>query len=80
MFKLVCCFSDFVSKIQNVVLRLRWTDKCFNTETKRIKYEISFILFSLIGEGNGNPLQYSCLRNLMDRGAWWATVYGVTRS
>ena len=32
------------------------------------------------GEGNGNPLQYSCLGNLMDRGAWWATVYGVTES
>ena len=29
------------------------------------------------GEGNGNPLQYSCLENSMDRGAWWATVYGV---
>ena len=29
-------------------------------------------------EGNGNPLQYSCLENLMDQGAWWATVLGVT--
>ena len=29
-------------------------------------------------EGNGNPLQYSCLGNPMDRGAWWATVHGVT--
>ena len=32
------------------------------------------------GEGNGNPLQYSCLENLMDRGAWWATVHGVAKS
>ena len=32
------------------------------------------------GEGNGNPLQYSCLKNPMDRGAWWATVNGVTKS
>ena len=31
------------------------------------------------GEGNGNPLQYSCLKNLMDRGAWQATVQGVVR-
>ena len=31
------------------------------------------------GEGNGNPRQYSCLENPMDRGAWWATVHGVTR-
>ena len=32
------------------------------------------------GEGNSNPLQYSCLENHMDRGAWWATVHGVTKS
>ena len=32
------------------------------------------------GEGNGNPLQYSCLENAMDRGAWWATVHGITKS
>ena len=32
------------------------------------------------GEGNGNPLQYSCLANPMDGGAWWAAVHGVTRS
>ena len=32
------------------------------------------------GEGNGNLLQYSCLKNSMDRGAWWATVQGVAKS
>ena len=32
------------------------------------------------GEGNGNPLQYPCLENLMDRGAWWAAVHGVGKS
>ena len=32
------------------------------------------------GEGNGNPLQHSCLGNPMNRGAWWATVLGVTKS
>ena len=32
------------------------------------------------GEGNGNPLQYSCLKNPMDGGAWWATVHRVTKS
>ena len=32
------------------------------------------------GEGNGNLLQDSCLENPMDRGAWWATVHGVTKS
>ena len=32
------------------------------------------------GGGNGNPLQYSCLENPRDRGAWWAAVYGVAQS
>ena len=32
------------------------------------------------GGGHGNPLHYSCLKNPMDRGAWWATVHGVTKS
>ena len=32
------------------------------------------------GEGNDYPLQYSCLENSMDRGAWWATVHGVAKS
>ena len=33
-----------------------------------------------LGEGNGNPLQYSCLEDLMDRRTWWATVHGVAKS
>ena len=42
---------------------------------------ISVSAFSLgSGEGNGNPLQYSCLENPMDGGAWWAIVHGVTES
>ena len=32
------------------------------------------------GKGNGNPLQYPCLENPMDRGAWWAAVHGVVKS
>ena len=32
------------------------------------------------GVGNGNPLQYACLKNPMDRGAWWATVHGTVKS
>ena len=34
----------------------------------------------IIGVGNGNLLQYSCLENSMDSGAWWATVHGVAKS
>ena len=37
-------------------------------------------MHACIGEGNGNPLQYSCLENPRDRGAWWVTVYGVAQS
>ena len=33
-----------------------------------------------LGEGNGNPLQYSCLENSMDGGAWWVIVHGVAKS
>ena len=32
-----------------------------------------------LGEGNGNPLQYSCLDNPMNKGTWWVTVHGVTK-
>ena len=41
------------------------------------KAEYYFIVY---GEGNGTPLQYSCLENPMDEGTWWATVHGVTKS
>ena len=45
--------------------------------TERLHLHFSL---SCIGEGNGNPLQCSCLENPRDRGAWWAAVYGVTQS
>ena len=46
-----------------------------------VKNPKSDILYKQIpGEGNGNPLQYSCLENSMDGGAWWATVHGVPES
>ena len=51
--------------------------------TRFIPLHQSFIyrsLYILTGEGNGTPLQYSCLENPVDRGAWWAAVHGVARS
>ena len=45
--------------------------------TKQLHFHFSL---SCIGEGNGNPLQCSCLESLRDGGAWWAAVYGVTQS
>ena len=43
-------------------------------------FQIQNTLKYVLGEGNGTPLQYSCLANPMDRGAWWAAVHGVARS
>ena len=37
-------------------------------------------LRSPLGEGNGTPLQYSCLENPIDRGAWWAIAHGIAKS
>ena len=45
--------------------------------TDQLHFDFSL---SCIGEGHGNPLQYSCLENPRDRGAWWAAVYGVAQS
>ena len=47
------------------------------TFTERLHFHFSL---SCIGEGNGNPLQCSCLENPRDGGAWWAAVHGVTQS
>ena len=46
-------------------------------KTQRLHFHFSL---SWIGKGNGNPLQYSCLENPRDGGAWWAAVYGVAQS
>ena len=45
--------------------------------TEQLHFHFSL---SCIGEGNGNPFQYSCLENPTDRGAWWAAIYWVTQS
>ena len=45
--------------------------------TERLHFHFSL---SCIGEGNGNPLQCSCLENPRDGGAWWVAIYGVTQS
>ena len=45
--------------------------------TEQLHFHFSL---SCVGEGNGNPLQYSCLENPRNGGAWWAAVYGVAQS
>ena len=45
--------------------------------TERLHFHFSL---SCVGEGNGNPLQYSCLENPRDRGSWWAAIYGIAQN
>ena len=49
-------------------------------QPRRIKYLRINLPKETNGEGNGNPLQYSCLENTLDRGAWQATVHRITKS
>ena len=53
--------------------------RCLDSITNSVDMNLSK-LWKIIGEDNGNPLQYSCLENPMDGGAWWAAVHGVTKS
>ena len=66
--------------------KIPWTEEPGRLQSmgsRRVGHDwaTSLSLFTFcIGGGNGNPLQCSCLENPMDRGAWWAAVYGVTQS
>ena len=67
-------FSVLKFNLGKVLKELQLTSLAFCT----IKYSMTLLFFSLCtGEGNGTPLQYSCLENPMDGGAWWAAVHGV---
>ena len=57
--------------------RLQSMGRWESDTTERLDFHFSL---SCIGEGNGNPLQCSCLENPRDGGAWWAAVYGVAQS
>ena len=52
----------------------KFTKQCLCVKTNKVQ------VLSKDREGNGNPLQYSCLENPRDGGAWWAAVYGVAQS
>ena len=70
----------------NLAWKIPWTEEPGGLQsmgslrvdtTEHLHFHFSL---SCIGEGNGNPLQCSCLENPRDRGAWWAAVYGVAQS
>ena len=73
MHSFFCFYSYFISKVTQVS---NFSPVSFNQPHSYICNEVR----SFHGEGNGTPLQYSCLENPMDGGAWWAAVHGVTRS
>ena len=78
---LVCC-SPWGHKEWDMTERLNWTE--LNRKMSN-EYEVEIdqalqMARDFTGEGNGTPLQYSCLENLMDGGVWWATVHGVAQS
>ena len=64
--------------------RIPWTEEpggMLSTGSHRVGHELERLsMRACIGGGNGNPLQYSCLENPRDRGAWWAAICGVARS
>ena len=64
-------WTEEPGRLQSMGVAKSWTRLSDSTFT---------FLFSCTGEGNGNPLQYSCLENPRDDGAWWAAVYGVAQS
>ena len=59
-----------------------WPDVLQSMGSQRVghNWAIELNYWYIVGEGNGNPLQYSCLENPMDGGAWWAAVHGVAKS
>ena len=69
-------YSPWGCKESDTTERLHFTS-CLHSRRPRFDLWIRKIS---PGGGHGNPLQYSCLENSMDKGAWWATVHGVTKS
>ena len=61
--------------------KIPWTEEPGRLQgLPRVRHDwASSLSLSCIGEGNGNPLQFSCLENPRDRGAWWAAIYGVAQ-
>ena len=77
------CFSSFDYVFRNVEARWYFSKFFVAQLVKNLSLlDVGSILRSerSPGEGNGDPLQYSCLEISMDRGAWWATVHGIAES
>ena len=71
----------------HLLITLPGTKQCYSADLTKIHTTMNFVTFIIYrnpvfswGEGNGTPLQYSCLENSMDGGAWWAAVHGAAES
>ena len=75
-------FSLFLELSTHVLSRTIYNSQYMKATKMSINWGVDKEVWYIytIGEGNGNPLQYSCLENSMDRGAWWSPVHGVTKS
>ena len=73
---LVACWLSYL------LPTLRYLTAALDVDSLKLQVhlEIKCMLWRFFGEGNGTPLQYSCLENPMDGGAWWAAVHGVAKS
>ena len=83
---MACTEKAMAPRSSTLAWKIPWTEepgRCSPWGRKELdtteQFHFHFSL-SCIGEGNGNPLQCSCLQNPRDGGAWWAAVYGVTQS
>ena len=78
----LCMEKEMAPHSSTLAWKIPWIEKLGRLQSTgllRVGYDWATSL-SCIGEGNGNPLQCSCLENPRDRGAWWAAIYGVTHS
>ena len=79
----VCCFLSFFFFFNVLVIQKKLTGSGSDSKVAACSVGDPGLIPGLgrsPGEGNGNPLQYSCLKNSMDWGAWWAIVHGVAKS
>ena len=70
-------FCQILSLFLNLLIQWITLVGCERTSFAYLELNL---LGHIIGEGDGTPLQYSCLENPMDGGAWWAAIYGVAQS
>ena len=80
--EIYCCKTAYIVKMQKlIILKNGYSIKSFSSDRGLVKERLPFHFSpSCIGEGNGNPLQCSCLENPRDGGAWWAAICGVAQS